>query len=354
MALLWRAPVKSVPPSLAEKMRTLNSLWRRCSSVSSSATTSNLPAFTSSVRKSGRGSWRRIALFDGRVNPTDDGSAIQCCDTETGGFLAPELTHPECFAITIPSDDAFYNSIGEPRTCMNFVRTLHGLPNDCSAGPAQQVPRKKLSLRLFRIQLGLTVSINRVSLSCIGPCTRRRLAIVSHRQPQTHQSFKVIVSERAMVFWPDLDGSWTKTVTGWTVPSSTAAPWRTPTICDRSKTENCSCPPRLAAENYCRSQRRARTTPASSAETSESWKRLSWRWCTRSGHASTTASPIDWLRSIRRGTTSSSTWRPVVSLRPNSNTSLTTNICPRSWVRSLRSRIFFSSEIEGTAVFLWP
>ena len=65
-----------------------------------------------------------------------NGSGIQCC-TEEGEFLPFSLSHPTCFPIEIPADDGFFRPFRQ--RCMNFVRSMIGVREDCSLGYADQL-----------------------------------------------------------------------------------------------------------------------------------------------------------------------------------------------------------------------
>jgi Animal haem peroxidase len=82
---------------------------------------------------------------------TGNGSGIMCCDS-SGGFLSPALTHPECLAIQVPTNDPFYTRINVPRTCMNFVRSVAGVRIDCSLGFADQVALQLQQSILTKLQ----------------------------------------------------------------------------------------------------------------------------------------------------------------------------------------------------------
>ncbi|ODM96552.1 Chorion peroxidase [Orchesella cincta] len=62
-------------------------------------------------------------------------SGINCCSN--GRFLSPDLRHPNCFPIEIPSSDPFYSRFGQ--RCMNFVRSRMAPRIDCSLGYADQM-----------------------------------------------------------------------------------------------------------------------------------------------------------------------------------------------------------------------
>lgn len=67
-----------------------------------------------------------------------DDEDIQCCSND-GRILddASGLRHPECFAIGISANDAFYASFGEK--CMEFVRSLTAFNAQCRLGAREQV-----------------------------------------------------------------------------------------------------------------------------------------------------------------------------------------------------------------------
>ncbi|XP_050707515.1 chorion peroxidase-like [Eriocheir sinensis] len=62
-----------------------------------------------------------------------NGSPITCCDERV--LQDPSLRHPECFPITLPSDDPFYSVYGH--TCMEFVRSIPA--GRCHFGPREQI-----------------------------------------------------------------------------------------------------------------------------------------------------------------------------------------------------------------------
>lgn len=64
-----------------------------------------------------------------------NGEGIECCSN--GRTVDPSQTHPECWPIQIPADDPFYSTKG--RTCMNFIRSMLGLNQDCTFGYAEQM-----------------------------------------------------------------------------------------------------------------------------------------------------------------------------------------------------------------------
>uniref|UniRef100_A0A8D9FEH5 Peroxidase n=1 Tax=Cacopsylla melanoneura TaxID=428564 RepID=A0A8D9FEH5_9HEMI len=64
------------------------------------------------------------------------GSTINCCTPE--GFpVSPRHSHSACFPIEVPKKDPFYAKFG--RTCMNYVRSVAALRQDCSFGPLDQL-----------------------------------------------------------------------------------------------------------------------------------------------------------------------------------------------------------------------
>ena len=67
-----------------------------------------------------------------------NGSDIMCCNS-TGGMLPASALHPACLPIEVSTNDPFYARIRVKRTCMNFVRTIGGVRNNCSLGYADQV-----------------------------------------------------------------------------------------------------------------------------------------------------------------------------------------------------------------------
>ncbi len=67
-----------------------------------------------------------------------NGSDIMCCNS-TGGMLPESQLHPACLPIEVSIYDPFYARKRIPRYCMNFVRTVSGVRNNCSLGYADQV-----------------------------------------------------------------------------------------------------------------------------------------------------------------------------------------------------------------------
>ena len=62
-------------------------------------------------------------------------SVISCCNQ--GTVRPPSELHPECLHIDISPTDRFFSRFGQ--RCMNFVRSLPSVPQDCSLGPRQQM-----------------------------------------------------------------------------------------------------------------------------------------------------------------------------------------------------------------------
>jgi len=68
-------------------------------------------------------------LVDHDITLTAETSNVKCC---TG----PNVTHPNCLPIEIPSGDHFYAQHNQG--CMNFVRSRAGLRSNCKLGPREQ------------------------------------------------------------------------------------------------------------------------------------------------------------------------------------------------------------------------
>lgn len=64
------------------------------------------------------------------------GSTINCCTPE-GTPVSPRHSHSACFPIEVPKKDPFYAKFG--RTCMNYVRSVSSIRQDCSFGPMEQL-----------------------------------------------------------------------------------------------------------------------------------------------------------------------------------------------------------------------
>jgi peroxidase len=54
-------------------------------------------------------------------------------------MLPASQLHPACLPIEVSIYDPFYARKKIPRYCMNFVRTVAGVRNNCSLGYADQV-----------------------------------------------------------------------------------------------------------------------------------------------------------------------------------------------------------------------
>jgi peroxidase len=63
-------------------------------------------------------------------------SIIKCC-SEDGKPLSPELMHPDCAPIQIPTTDPFYSQFNV--TCMEFIRSSPAPRKDCSLGPRDPI-----------------------------------------------------------------------------------------------------------------------------------------------------------------------------------------------------------------------
>lgn len=59
-----------------------------------------------------------------------------CCD-ETGWPLKPRYVHPSCFPISVPDNDHFYKKLGV--TCLNYVRSMPAINDECKLGPSEQL-----------------------------------------------------------------------------------------------------------------------------------------------------------------------------------------------------------------------
>ncbi|XP_026681659.1 peroxidase-like [Diaphorina citri] len=64
------------------------------------------------------------------------GSTINCCTPE-GLPVSPRHSHSACFPIEVPRKDPFYAKFG--RTCMNYVRSVAAIRQDCTFGPVEQL-----------------------------------------------------------------------------------------------------------------------------------------------------------------------------------------------------------------------
>lgn len=62
--------------------------------------------------------------------------SVDCCN-EHGMKQSPRYTHTSCAPIIIPKDDRFFSPLR--RTCMNYVRSVPAMRNDCTFGPREQV-----------------------------------------------------------------------------------------------------------------------------------------------------------------------------------------------------------------------
>ena len=67
----------------------------------------------------------------------ENGQGIECC--HDGLEIIGPNRHAKCFPITIPLNDPFYG----PRKvyCMNFIRSMQSVNDDCTFGPAEQVSK---------------------------------------------------------------------------------------------------------------------------------------------------------------------------------------------------------------------
>lgn len=61
---------------------------------------------------------------------------IVCCD-DSGWPLKPRYVHPSCFPISVPDNDQFFKKLGV--TCMNYVRSMPAMNDECKLGPSQQM-----------------------------------------------------------------------------------------------------------------------------------------------------------------------------------------------------------------------
>jgi peroxidase len=71
-------------------------------------------------------------------------SGVTCC--RSGQFLDPSIRHPDCFPISIPTNDPFYAQFNQ--RCMEFVRSLPAPRPGCTFGPREQVIHNNPSLFL--------------------------------------------------------------------------------------------------------------------------------------------------------------------------------------------------------------
>ena len=62
-------------------------------------------------------------------------TSISCC--RNGQHLPSNLLHPDCFPITIPSNDPFFRQFNQQ--CMEFVRSLPAPRRECNFGPREQM-----------------------------------------------------------------------------------------------------------------------------------------------------------------------------------------------------------------------
>ena len=62
-------------------------------------------------------------------------SGVTCC--KDGQFIDRSSRHPDCFPITIPENDGFYQQFGQ--RCMEFVRSLPAVRPQCTFGPREQL-----------------------------------------------------------------------------------------------------------------------------------------------------------------------------------------------------------------------
>jgi len=68
-------------------------------------------------------------FIDHDITLTAETEDVKCCK-------GPNVTHPSCLPIQIPSDDPFYSR--HRQGCMEFVRSRSGLRSKCKLGPREQ------------------------------------------------------------------------------------------------------------------------------------------------------------------------------------------------------------------------
>ena len=96
-----------------------------------------------------------------RKNVIPDGEAIRCC--ENGRLVSPM---PEtCFPILIPPNDGFYGPRGQ--RCINFVRSMLALNENCALGPVEQVRKCRLFSSDVLFLRGSLFLLVFVLLSCV-------------------------------------------------------------------------------------------------------------------------------------------------------------------------------------------
>lgn len=82
--------------------------------------------------------WGQFLDHDLTLTPmteNENGSPIRCCNY--GYRLPDENLSPDCFPISLPEQDKLYGRFFE--RCMEFVRSVYVLSDDCTLGPRQQI-----------------------------------------------------------------------------------------------------------------------------------------------------------------------------------------------------------------------
>lgn len=62
----------------------------------------------------------------------ENGAGMACCSKGYINALPQSLLNSNCLPIDIPIDDDFYSKFNQ--TCLNFIRAIPSLPNDCKIG----------------------------------------------------------------------------------------------------------------------------------------------------------------------------------------------------------------------------
>lgn len=75
------------------------------------------------------------------------GQPISCCNPD-GSWPLPRYIHPHCAAIRIPEQDPIYGN--HSISCMNYVRSLPVIEQDCNFGPIEQVQKTAVSQIISR------------------------------------------------------------------------------------------------------------------------------------------------------------------------------------------------------------